>query len=204
MSRSFDDLVTEADSVSVDGWDFSWLDGRATEQRPSWGYQRMLGPRLAGVRAALDVETGGGEVLAGVSALPPLMAATESWPPNVAKATKRLHPRGVVVVATGEEPPLPFGDEAFDLVVSRHPVDTWWAEIARVLRPGGAYFSQQVGPRSVYEIVEWFLGPQPPGGDRDPGDQYREKLLELHERIERDGPFLAHTTRFLIEARKPT
>ncbi|GAA2826138.1 hypothetical protein GCM10010441_58270 [Kitasatospora paracochleata] len=34
-------------------------------------------------------------------------------------------------------------------------------------------------------------------------EQYRDRLRELHERIERDGPFLAHTTRFLIEARKP-
>jgi hypothetical protein len=40
MDRSFDDLVAEAEAASVDGWDFSWLAGRATEQRPSWGYQR--------------------------------------------------------------------------------------------------------------------------------------------------------------------
>jgi hypothetical protein len=33
--------------------------------------------------------------------------------------------------------------------------------------------------------------------------EYRDRLLALHERIRRDGPFLAHTTRFLIEARKP-
>ena len=45
MMRSFEELVTEADSVSVDGWDFSWLDGRATEERPSWGYQRAMGER---------------------------------------------------------------------------------------------------------------------------------------------------------------
>ena len=32
MSRGFDELVAEAESASVDGWDFSWLDGRATEQ----------------------------------------------------------------------------------------------------------------------------------------------------------------------------
>jgi SAM-dependent methyltransferase len=252
MARSFDDLVAEADTVSVDGWDFSWLDGRAIEQRPSWGYQHMLGPRLAGAAAALDIQTGGGEVLAGVPVLPPLMAATESWPPNVAKATQLLHPRGAVVVADSDEPPLPFGDEAFDLVISRHPVTTWWQEIARVLRPGGMYFSQQVGPRSVFELVEWFVGPQPAEvtGDRNPSDaraaaqaagldvvdlrleslrteffdigavvyflrkviwmvpdfsveKYRDQLLALHERIERDGPFLAHTTRFLIEARKP-
>src|SRR3954451_6565056 len=136
MTRTFEDLVAEADTVSVDGWDFSWLEHRATEERPSWGYQRAMGERLAGAATALDIQTGGGEVLAGVPKLPPLMAATESWPPNVAKATRLLHPLGIVVVADGDEPPLPFGDEAFDLVVSRHPVTVWWAEIARVLVPG--------------------------------------------------------------------
>ncbi|MFE7115623.1 class I SAM-dependent methyltransferase [Streptomyces sp. NPDC057654] len=161
MPRTFEELVAEADSVSVDGWDFSWLDGRATEQRPSWGYQRAMGERLARASAALDVQTGGGEVLAGVPELPALMVATESWPPNVAKATALLHPRGAAVVADKDEPPLPFADEAFDLVVSRHPVTVWWEEIARVLRPGGTYFSQQVGPASVFELVEYFLGPLP-------------------------------------------
>ncbi|MFB9688479.1 methyltransferase domain-containing protein [Amycolatopsis plumensis] len=245
----FEDLVAEAEAVSVEGWDFSWLDGRATEARPSWGYQRLLGARLASARAALDLETGGGEVLDGCPSLPPLMVATESWPPNIAKASARLRPRGVDVVATAG---FPFRDAVFDLVSSRHPVTTGWREIARVLRPGGTYFSQQVGPASVFELVEFFLGPQPEEArtsrhpDRAvraaeaaglevidlrseslrteffdigavvyflrkviwmvPGftvGQYRDKLRELHERIERDGSFAAHTTRFLIEARKP-
>ncbi|MCF2530275.1 class I SAM-dependent methyltransferase [Yinghuangia soli] len=252
MSRTFDDLVAEADAVSVAGWDFSWLDGRASEERPPWGYQRSMGERLAAASAALDIQTGGGEVLAGVPKLPPLTVATESWPPNIAKATQLLHPMGAVVVADEDEPPLPFGDDAFDLVVSRHPVTVWWAEIARVLRPGGTYFSQQVGPASVFELVEFFLGPQPEHvrRGRHPDDaraaaeaaglevvdlqfaslrtefrdigavvyflrkviwmvpgftvaEYRGKLRELHDRIETEGPFLAHTTRFLIEARKP-
>jgi SAM-dependent methyltransferase len=162
VARSFEDLVAEAESVSVDGWDFSWLDGRATEQRPSWGYQRSMGARMARSATALDIETGGGEVLAGVPALAARTAATESWPPNLARAARLLHPRGVAVVADADEPPLPFADGVFDLVVSRHPVDAWWEEIARVLQPGGTYFSQEVGPRSVFELVEWFLGPQPP------------------------------------------
>ncbi|SEB32204.1 hypothetical protein SAMN04489727_0425 [Amycolatopsis tolypomycina] len=245
----FDELVAKAEAESVDGWDFSWLDGRATEERPSWGYQRLLGARLGGVEAALDLETGGGEVLDGCPSLPPLMIATESWPPNVAKASARLRARGVVVVATDG---IPFGDNVFDLVSSRHPVTTDWPGIARVLRPGGTYFSQQVGPASVFELVEFFLGPQPEEArdsrhpDRAvreaeaaglevvdlraeslrteffdvgavvyflrkviwmvPGftvGQFREKLRELHERLEHDGPFVAYTTRFLIEARKP-
>lgn len=252
MSRAFEDLTAEAGTVSVDGWDFSWLDGRATEQRPSWGYQRAMGAKMAGARAALDIQTGGGEVLAGASHLAPLTVATEAWPPNVVKATRLLHPRGVAVVADEDKPPLPFAADAFDLVVSRHPVVTWWEEIARVLQPGGTYFSQQVGPASVFELVEWFLGPQPPDvrGGRDPGkararaqaaglevtglrpetlrveffdigavvyflrkviwmvpdfsvERYAGRLRALHDRIEADGPFVAHSARFLIEARKP-
>lgn len=244
--------MAEAETVPVDGWDFSWLDGRATEQRPSWGYQRTMGEHLARASAALDIQTGGGEVLAGVPKLPALMVATESWPPNVTKATELLHPLGAVVVADPDEPPLPFADAAFDLVTSRHPATVWWSEIARVLRPGGTYLAQHVGPASVFELVEYFLGPQPeeirrrrhPDDERReaeaaglqvhdlrleslrteffdigaviyflrkviwmvPGftvDRYRDRLRELDERIRAEGPFVAHATRFLIEARKP-
>ncbi|MFE5911797.1 class I SAM-dependent methyltransferase [Streptomyces wedmorensis] len=251
MTRSFEELVAEASEASVDGWDFSWLEGRATEQRPSWGYQRLLGERLASASAGLDLQTGGGEVLGGVPVLPPTMAATESWPPNVARATRRLHPRGVVVVADADEPPLPFGDAAFDLVTSRHPVTVWWSEIARVLRPGGTYLAQHIGPSSVWELVEYFLGPQPEAalarrpddeaaGAREAGldvvdvrserlrmefhdigavvwflrkvvwivpgfavDAQLPRLRELDALIRAEGPFVAHSARTLIEARKP-
>jgi hypothetical protein len=57
-----DALVAEADAVSVDGWDFSWLDGRATEERPPWGYARLMADRMAYASVALDLQTGGGEV----------------------------------------------------------------------------------------------------------------------------------------------
>lgn len=33
--------------------------------------------------------------------------------------------------------------------------------------------------------------------------RYRDRLAELHERIESQGPFVAHPTRVLVEARKP-
>jgi SAM-dependent methyltransferase len=157
---SFEELVAEADGVSVDGWDFSWLDGRATEERPPWGYQRLVGERMARASVALDVQTGGGEVLAGVPRLAPVTVATEAWPPNLRRAREHLGPRGVAVVGDRGEPPFPFGGAVFDLVVSRHPVRVWWEEIARVLAPGGTYLSQEVGPGSVFELVEFFLGPR--------------------------------------------
>ncbi|MEV8432182.1 class I SAM-dependent methyltransferase [Streptomyces chartreusis] len=255
-SRAFEELLAEGAAVPTEGWDFSWFEGRATEARPSWGYAVSLADRLAGATAALDLQTGGGEVLdfalGRAPKAPVLTVATEGWPPNVAKATALLAARGVAVVASPEEAPLPFADASFDLVTSRHPVRAHWPEIARVLRPGGTYFAQHVGPHSVFELVEYFLGPQPEEvrGGRDPEreradaeaagleivdlraeelriefhdiaavvhflrkvvwmvpgftvEAHRPRLEDLHERIESDGPFVAHSTRHLFEARKP-
>ena len=191
--KSFDELVNEAADVPVDGWDFSWLEGRATERRPSWGYQRLLGKRLAAATAALDIQTGGGEVLAGAGTehFPPTMVATEGWPPNLAKATALLHPLGAVVVADQEEPPLPFADGAFDLVTSRHPATVHWSEIARVLAPRGTYFAQHVGGGANVEISEYFLGPLDQNDRRHhevEADQASEAGLEIvqcrNERLE--------------------
>ena len=163
----FEELLAEGAAVPVEGWDFSWFEGRAVEERPPWGYARMLGTRmaaLAGVAgaAALDLQTGGGEVLATVPAAPPVLAATESWPPNIEVARRNLAALGArVVQVAGECGGLPFGDAAFDLVVSRHPVCVPWAEVARVLKPGGTYFSQDVGHGSVEELTRFLMGPQP-------------------------------------------
>lgn len=167
MAR-FEDLVREGTAVAVDGWDFSWFEGRATEERPSWGYARLMGERMAGAGRALDLQTGGGEVLAGIPTPPPVLVATEGWPPHIALARQRLAPLGGVVVEAGENDALPFADESFDLVVSRHPVTVRWDEIARVLAPGGIYLSQQVGAGSVRELTDFIMGPQPVGRVRHP------------------------------------
>ncbi|GAA1274784.1 class I SAM-dependent methyltransferase [Saccharothrix xinjiangensis] len=163
---TFDELVAEGESVPTEGWDFSWFDGRATEQRPSWGYSGLLAGRMARARAALDVQTGGGEVLASVPTAPPVLAATESWPPNLAIARRNLAGLGATVVQVEDTADLPFPDDHFDLVVSRHPVTTRWDEVRRVLRPGGTYLSQQVGAGSVRELTDLMMGPQPVDPDR--------------------------------------
>jgi len=251
MGRSFEELVEEAARAPIDGWDFSWLDGRATEERPTWRYSERVAERARSSSRMLDLQSGGGEMLAGLPVLPPLMVATEGHAPNVAVAARRLRPRGAHVVATDDRRrALPLAPASFDLVTSRHPVDTWWDEIARVLRPGGTYLSQQVGRASVHELSEHFLGPFEPGAKRDPEaarraalaaglvvtelrherprtefcdvgavvyflrlvvwivpgftvDRYRDRLRALHERIERDGPFVTYASRFLIEATRP-
>jgi SAM-dependent methyltransferase len=246
---SFEDLLAEGAAVPVEGWDFSWFEGRASEERPPWGYARMMAERMARAGAALDIQTGGGEVLARIPHPPPVLAATESWPPNVALARRNLAPLGAVVAEVADDADLPFPAESFDLVVSRHPTGVLWPEIARVLRPGGTYFSQQIGAGSNRELTDFLMGPQPVSQARSPQqavaeagaagltvtdlreqslrtvfndvgavvyflrkviwtvpgftvEGYRDQLRKLHEKIQAEGPFVAHAQRFLIEARK--
>lgn len=249
--RSFDELVSEAVSIPVEGWDFSWFDGRATEQRPSWGYARLLSQRMARSSAALDLQTGGGEVLATIETAPPLLMATESWPPNLTIARQNLAHLHAIVVEVDDVADLPFPDAHFDLVTSRHPTTVRWHEVARVLGPGGTYFSQQVGAGSVRELTDAVMGPQPVSQSRSPAvalaearaaglsvvdvrsealrmeffdvaavivflrkviwtvpdftvERYLPALRTIDAGIRANGPFVAHSQRFLIEAVRPS
>jgi SAM-dependent methyltransferase len=169
----FDGLVAEAEAAPIDGWDFSWLDGRATEERPVWGYSGRAAERVArGVEAVLDIQTGGGEVfeeiLMRAGRMPDTRAATESWPPNLRQAATRLEPLGVAVSSAPDGGDLPYADSTFDLVLSRHPTRWSWPEIARVLTPGGTHLAQHVGPGSNHELVEFLLGPTEISDRRSP------------------------------------
>ncbi|HET9060211.1 MAG TPA: hypothetical protein VFN61_09845 [Acidimicrobiales bacterium] len=247
MVRSFDELVSEAAAADITGWGFDWLSGRATEQRPPWGYARLLADRLGRVGSALDIDTGGGEVIAEAPTLPPRMVVTEAWPTNADHARRLLGPRGVQVIETVKDAQ----EESFELVTARHPVKPDWEEVYRVLLPGGYYFAQHVGPRSAYELIEHFLGPLPRTGQvRDPQaecagaraaglvvtglrtarcrmelydvgavvwilrkcvwwvpdfsvEKYRDKLAGLDTQMRDGRPFVAHSTRHLIEAQRP-
>ena len=168
---SFERLVAEGWAAPVDGWDFSWFEGRATEERPPWRYASLLDVRIGRARtSALDIETGGGEVLAGISRRPSRLVATEGWSPNVRHARDRLLASGGSLVAVADTPTLPFVDSSFDLVVSRHPVVVLWAEIARVLRPGGTYLSQQIGAGTNRELrtTSWVHSPSTRAGALPP------------------------------------
>jgi SAM-dependent methyltransferase len=172
--RPFEELAAEAVAADVTGWDFTWLDGRATEERPPWGYARLLADRLGLVEAALDLDTGGGEVVGEAPVLPPRMVVAEGWPPNARRARDLLGPRGVDVIEVASGSALPLPDASFDLVTARHPVRPDWAEIHRVLRPGGTSLAQHVGPRSAFELIERFVGRVDGPVARDPDDEVAE------------------------------
>ena len=131
------DSTTTALGERATGWEFAWLDGRPGE--PSWSYPDLARHLLRRAGAALDLDTGGGELLAELAPLPPHTVAVESWARNIPVARDRLAPIGVAVLTE-----LPGGEDEFDVVLSRHgrlPA----ADIYRLLRPGGSLLSQQVG-----------------------------------------------------------
>jgi SAM-dependent methyltransferase len=251
VEPTFDELVAEAEAAPIDGWDFTWLKGRATEDRPTWRYSELVARRSGSVATMLDLQSGGGEMLVGLPRWPPFLVASEGYLPNIPVAGRRVQSRGGHVVACHDDrAALPFASDRFELITSRHPIATWWDEIARVLQPGGAYLSQQVGSRSVGELTTFMMGPQPASSARHPDvarhraeragltvvdlrherlrtvfydvgavvyflrlviwivpgfsvESYRTRLFDLHKEIRANGPFVAHASRFLIEAHKP-
>lgn len=181
----FDELVNDAEVTPIEGWDFGWLDGRAVEERPSWRYFDRVVERAATVGTLLELQAGTGAMFGTLPAVPSLAVATEGFPPSLAVAAPRLQARGVHLIATSQTyAGLPIAGETFELVISRHPIEPWWTEIARVLQPGGSYFAQHVGPHSLRSLSEFFMGPLPEASRRHP---------ELEQRAASDAGLVVQT-----------
>jgi len=158
---SFQRLGGEAQEAPFEGWDFSSFGDRYQVESPSWDYRRLAESqlRLLGPGAAvLDMGTGGGELLRTLHGLPRDTHATEGYPPNVLVARMALQPHAIEVDEVTNDAHLPYPDQRFDLILNRHEsFDAF--EVARVLRPGGVFLSQQVGGRDLAELNQQLAAP---------------------------------------------
>ena len=147
MTDNFDTLVNEAERKAreMQGWDFSYLEGRRHEDSPTWDYADIVSSMLDGVSDMLDMDTGGGEVLLNVRerarVWPDRVIAAEGYKPNVAVAAGNLKAIGAEVIECNSAAELPFEDESFDLVINRHGAYSV-PEVKRILRPGGIFATQ--------------------------------------------------------------
>jgi uncharacterized protein YbaR (Trm112 family) len=146
----FERLISEALQAPFSGWDFSWLEGRRVHTGSPYG--------------KLDYEKRAREAVA---------IATESYPPNVAVAARRLAPLGVKVIwadagchdSPGPQPHgrwpqrrLPFADAIFDLVLVSS-VSFCPREVYRVLKSGGTLLTSQAGTgKDGPELVDLLEG----------------------------------------------
>lgn len=153
--------IQEALHAPFSGWDFSRTEAWGTVKEPQlpWDYRQSIQEKLPTTRRMVDLGTGGGEFLSSLSPLPLETFATESYPPNVEIARKRLSNLGITVVRIDEgiqeRYPLPFGDGEFDLVIDRHEAyDS--REAMRIVKSGGYFITQQVGGRNLERLRTIF------------------------------------------------
>lgn len=142
-------------AAPFEGWDFSYLEGRFVEDEPPWRYRDLARAALARSRDAVDVATGGGEVLASLAPFAGRVSAVEGHEPNLPVARRRLEPLGVEVFRGNTRSGMPFADEAFDLVLNRHG-GFRTAEMHRILKPGGTFLTQQVGGDNLADLAAAF------------------------------------------------
>lgn len=139
------------------GWDFSFIESTTVGSPLPWNYEVLARQHAAAARRVLDLGTGGGEVLSRIATgQAASLVATEQWHVNAPVAYERLQPLGMPVVrARSDAHLLPFRDDAFDLVLSRHeaiePV-----EVDRIVAPGGIVLTQQVMADNWPELTAFF------------------------------------------------
>lgn len=169
----FVELLDEAEGHPTQGWDFTWLASRITTDELPWNFADLVTELARSSPDLLDLGTGGGEWLAQLSFRPVRTVATEAWPPNVVVARRRLDPLGVNVIRVESvadnndqdggrsQPSLPFDDEGFHLICSRH--ESFDArDVARILKRGGHFVTQQLGDGLYREFRTLFDAPQSP------------------------------------------
>ena len=135
-------------------------EGLVHAEKPPWDYEELVRHELSFAGSALDLGTGDGAFLRSLEdSLPVEMHATEGWPHNLARARAALGPLGVEVrehhCETGD--PLPYRDASVDLVFCRH--EAYAArEVARVLRQGGWFVTEQLEGHHLDDLAALFDG----------------------------------------------
>ncbi len=135
----------------MEGWDFSYLDGRIREGDLPWDYRTIVKSSLKSPMKLLDMGTGGGEFLLSLGYNPKFISVTESYPPNIELCRKKLHPLGIKVIETYDDLNLDIPSSSLDMVINRH--ESYVAkEVFRILKPGGIFVTQQVGAYNNLEF----------------------------------------------------
>jgi SAM-dependent methyltransferase len=220
---TFDELLEDVRNRSLEGWDFSFLEGRfEVEPRPT-----------------LTVATEGW--------MPNVPVADANLRPRgIHLVAVEGAPDNAVQRFTDVEGRLPFGSAVFDVVIDRHEAFRA-TEVARILEPGGRFLTQQVGSRNEMELNEALGGEVMPclsptleeyvaqleraglevvdAREAFPAKRYfdvgavvalllmvpwqyegfdlgahRDRLFSIHRTIAERGAFIVHHHRFLLEA----
>ena len=148
------------------GWNFSRIaDRRRALGSLPWDYESIAAAYLGRATSMLDIDTGGGEVLARLLAQSGFTGsghAIEPHKPNVAVSQSNLGAHKIEVHDTSSHSPR-FNEGAFDLILSRHGGSIPPAQISDHLGAGGHLVTEQIGDRTNRELRELFAASMQPG-----------------------------------------
>jgi SAM-dependent methyltransferase len=155
-------VVTAAELASITertpnltGWDFSSLEAQGVP--PPWRFADAVRTYFDGTQIVADIGTGGGEAFLPLARDFAHGFGLDASVQRLRDATQLAAKRGVTNVAFGAAniTTLPLRDSSLDVVLARH-ADYAPAEVARVLRPGGVFATQQMGDNDTANIFDTF------------------------------------------------
>lgn len=133
------------------GWDFSRLQVKTKGE--TWDFTHEVLQRCRPNDLVLDIGTGGGEAVLQIASHVRLLVGIDHSGAMIQRAQENVvsSSHRNVRFFQMDASALSFPDGFFDMVTSRHaPFDPY--EIARVLKPGGVFLSQQVSERDKYAL----------------------------------------------------
>lgn len=140
--------------AKLKGWDFSQV--RVVEEDSRIDYSKVVGSRLEKTKILLDMGTGGGKKLLVFASKVKEAIATDIDQRMIKTAAENLDKTNLnnvhLVVCDSEN--LPIAGVSIDVVINRHsPFNA--EEVSRILKPGGAFVTQQVseGDKSNFKAV---------------------------------------------------
>lgn len=151
-----DDWYAES-QLGMRGWDFKHLDGRWETTPLPWRYRDLVQENLNSNDDWLDVDTGGGELMASFHHAAAKTTVTEGWAPNITLLREKFAGSALQVIADPDETLAAVPNDSFDIITNSHgalPV----AETITKLRVGGRFVTQQVGASNNFSLSR-FLNP---------------------------------------------
>lgn len=141
---------------SFQGWDFSYIDKRTSDEPLPWNYDKLVRQYLNTHSILLDMGTGGGEYLLTLNHPYCNTFATEAYLPNFELCKRTLTPLGIDVRQVFNDNSLPFENEMFDIIINRHEAFDI-NEVYRLLKPNGLFITQQVGELNNKELSKFLI-----------------------------------------------